>query len=69
MNALIKDNKVYCPVCHDNNVRRVGNCNQTKHGTQMTIHCDDCNGEFEYYVKPLVNAKNIRYVVEEEENE
>lgn len=67
MNAIIKDNKVYCPFCNEHNYR-IGPYKQLKEGTQMTAICNKCDREFEYMLKIKLDGAE-RFVIEESEEE
>lgn len=60
MNAIIKDNKAYCPFCNEYDYR-VTDCKQIERGTQMQVICRKCNREFEYIVK-LTIENALRFV-------
>lgn len=63
MNAIIKDNKSYCPFCSEHDYR-IAEYKQVKKGTQMSCICRKCNREFEY----ILNLKTEeRFNVEEDE--
>lgn len=67
MNAIIKDNKVYCPFCNEHNYR-IGPYKQLKEGTQITAICNNCNREFEYMLNLKIdNAERFINEMEEEE--
>ena len=66
MNAIVKDNKVYCPFCTEHDYR-ITDCKQIKQGTQMQVSCRKCNREFEYMIKLKVE-NTLRFIVEESVN-
>lgn len=67
MNAIIKDNNVYCPFCGEHDYR-VGSYKQLSQGTQMTGICHNCGREFEYMLS-LKLENTERFVIEESEEE
>lgn len=67
MNAIIKDNNVYCPFCEEHDYR-VGPYKQLPQGTQMTGICRNCGREFEYMLSLKLKGTE-RFVIEESEEE
>jgi len=68
MQALIKNNVVYCKVCEQHNYKGLDYKTVTKEGeshTQIIARCNGCGTEFYFFTK-LRMSDDLHYVFDEE---
>lgn len=69
MQALIKNNVVFCKICEAHNYKVIDYKTVIKEGKQHTeviARCNGCGTEFYFFTKIKINDEDLHYVFDEE---